>query len=477
MQQNSVLKNTINLVTLLALLLNYGCKSEEKPSPRPNIILIVADDLGWGDLSCYGNTFIETAHLDKLSEQGLRFTNAYAAGPLCSPTRASIVTGINPARLNLTEHIHGHHPTPPSQQLVTPKTAQGLPLDASTIGEALQKVGYTTGHIGKWHLGGGKFSPANRGYDLAFGGSWAGLPGSFFYPFFNGDAYPELKENSKEGDYLTDKLTDKALSFIVDNREIPFFLALNFYAPHVPIEGKPELVEKYRNKRGDEPDSLLPNVHYAAMVEAIDQNVGRILNQLEKIDLSQRTIVLFTSDNGGLHVREVPAFDKHTPPTTNTPLKDGKGYLHEGGIRIPLIIRNPFSAVKGKEINTPVITDDLFNTIMAMVGSGATTEDGLDLTPLLYGKAIKERNLYWHFPHYSPQSGLPGSIVRSGKYKLITWYETGEMALYDLEKDLGERDNLLEENPDLVEEMQHALDLWLKKVNAKMPEKNPEFKP
>ena len=205
--------------------------------------------------------------------------------------------------------------------------------------------------------------------------------------------------------------------------------------------------------------------------------MGRLLTQLKKLNLNQHTIIIFTSDNGGLHVREVPAFAKNTPPITNAPLKDGKGYLYEGGLRIPLMIRDPFSTVKGMEINTPVITDDFFNTIMAISGSNSKTDDGLDLTPLLYGKSIKERNLYWHFPHYSPQGGQPGSVVRNASYKLITWYETGEMELYNLANDIEENKNILEHKPKLVGELKASLDLWLNELDAKMPKDNPRYEP
>ncbi|RMG66568.1 MAG: DUF4976 domain-containing protein [Bacteroidetes bacterium] len=457
--------------------LGISCQPKEPVRTLPpNIVLIVADDLGWGDLGCYGETFIETPFLDRMAAEGVAFSQGYAAAPLCSPTRASIQTGLSPARINLTEHIHGFPEPRPDQAIIPPRIEQGLSLDHTDLGSMLKQAGYVTAHIGKWHLGGGEFSPEHRGYDLAFAGSWAGLPPTFFYPFFPGGAYPELRTISQEGDYLPDVLTRRALDFIEAQRDTSFFVGLHFYAPHVPIEAPDSLVEIYRQKRGGAPDSLLPNVHYAAMVSALDRNVGRVLETLERLGLRSHTLVVFVSDNGGLDVREVPAFAQHTPPTTNAPLRAGKGYLYEGGIREPFLFWGLDLPAKPEMEATPIITHDLYNTFASLAGQESRSPDGIDLMPLLQGKAVPERALHWHFPHYSPQGGMPGAVIRQGTYKLIEWYEDGSYDLYDLLADPGEQQNLVGEQPKRVEALKAALSAWRDSVGAKMPEPNPDFR-
>ena len=317
----------------------------------------MADDLGRNDLASYGNQFIETPNLNALASEGIRFTNAYAAAPLCSPSRASIITGNNPARINLTEHLHGYSPPTPKQKLITPRIETGLPPQLTTIPEALKPAGYATAHFGKWHLGKGASSPASNGFDMVYGGGEEGLPKSFFYPFFNGKPYPDLLADTKEEDYLDDALTTKAISFMQEKKDTRFFLELNFYSPHVPIEGKPVLVQKYAAKRVVINYKGLPEDEYAAMVENIDYNVGRVIKFLKENALDKNTLVIFTSDNGGLNVEEVPAFAKHTPPTTNAPLRGGKGYLYEGGIREPWIMWMP-SVVKKGRVDPTIITTD-----------------------------------------------------------------------------------------------------------------------
>ncbi len=441
-----------------------------------NIILIVADDLGVNDIGCYGNTFIETPNINAMANEGVRFTNAYAAAPLCSPTRASIITGCNPTRINLTEHLHGYAPAGPKQKLVTPKIETGLPAQLTTIPEVLQSVGYSTAHFGKWHLGMGPSSPANSGFQMVYGGGAEGLPKSFFYPFFNGQPYPKLLADTKEGDYLDDALTNKAITYIAEKISTPFFIELNFYAPHVPIQGKPTLVEKYKNKRLKNNYKGLPEDEYAAMVENIDMNVGKLLAHLKATGLDKNTIVIFVSDNGGLDVEEVPAFAKYTPPTSNAPLRAGKGYIYEGGIRNPFIIWNPAS-IKSNVEKTPATTDDIFNTCMQIANVKTNSPDGVSLLPLLQQKSIRDRNLYWHFPHYSPQRGMPGAVIRKGNYKLIEWYEDGKIELFDLSKDEGEKNNIAASHMALVTEMKTALDDWRKNMKANMPTLNPNYNP
>lgn len=442
-----------------------------------NIILIVADDLGRSDLGCYGNTFIETPHLNKMASEGIRFTNAYAAAPLCSPSRASIISGYNPARINLTEHLHGYSAPSPSQKLAPPRIINGLPQDLITIPEALKQEGYVTAHFGKWHLGNGLSAPANNGFDVAYGGGEEGLPKSFFYPFFYGQPYKDLLNDTKEGDYLDDALTSKAIEYISKNRNSKFFIELNFYAPHVPIEGKPGLVKKYNQKRQQTGYKGLPEDEYAAMVEGIDYNVGRMIQFLKESGLDKNTMLLFTSDNGGLDVQEVPAFAKHTPPTSNAPLRGGKGYLYEGGIREPWIVWMPSLVKKGRDETAIVSTDDIFNTIRDLTGAKPISPDGLSFAPLIYGGKREARDYFVHFPHYSPQKGKPGAVMRRGDYKLIEWYENAAIELFNLSEDEGEMNNIATQHPLIVEEMKKALESWRNGVGAKMPFANPGFKP
>ena len=458
-----------------------GCSSVKNKFDRPeskkwNIILIVADDLGRSDVGCYGNPFTETPQIDRMAAEGIRFTNAYAAAPLCSPTRASIITGTNPARINLTEHLHGYSPPADTQMIAPPRIITGLPANLLTIAEALKQGGYTTAHVGKWHLGSGPSAPAAKGFDIAYGGGQEGMPNTFFYPFFVGQPYKDLLADAKPGDFLDDVLTTKAISVLEQVKDNPIFMQLNFYAPHVPIEGKPALVEKYRDKRMQSGFEGLPQDEYASMVESIDNNVGRVLHFLRQTGMDKNTIVLFTSDNGGLHVQEVPAFAKHTPPTTNAPLRAGKGHLYEGGIREPWIIWSGSKALKPHVATSIVSTDDIFNTAMDLAGLTTKSPDGVSLLPVLAGKALKTRNYYLHFPHYSPQRGKPGAVIRSGKFKLIEWYEDGRYELFDVEKDAGEQNNLAAAFPNLVNELKASLSAWRKQVGAIMPVPNPKYK-
>lgn len=477
--KNQIMKNKRVLMALILGTLLSACsitskqnKSNARNDQSLNIILIVADDLGWSDLACYGNKFIETPNLDALSKEGVMFTNAYAAAPLCSPTRASIITGNNPARINMTEHLHGYTPPTKNQKIAPPRIITGLPSDLITIPEALKELNYQTAHFGKWHLGKGVSSPAASGFDFVYGGGEEGLPKTFFYPFFWGKPYKDLLADTKEGDYLDDALTTKALDYLTKKKNEKFFIELNFYAPHVPIEGKPDLVKKYENKRMKTGYKGLPENEYAAMVENVDFNVGRILNYLKDTGLDQNTVVFFMSDNGGLTVQEVPAFAKHTPPTTITPLKGGKGSINEGGIRIPFFIKVPKNRNGDLDNQALISTDDIFNTCMDFAGLQRESPDGLSIIKNnLKNKGI----LYWHFPHYSPQKGLPADAIREGDYKLIEWYDTGNLELYNLKTDISESNNIAVQNPKIVKELRGKLKAWKRKVNAVEPNLNPNY--
>jgi arylsulfatase A len=460
-------------IVIAVILTLAGCSDKNSaPAEKPNIIVIVADDLGWSDLSCYGNTFIETPNLDKLAKSGVRFTNAYAAASLCSPSRASLLTGLHPVRVNITEHLHGAFKPSPSIPLITPNIDQALKLEYYTLGEMLQRESYRTGYVGKWHLGGGENRPSNQGFGFTYAANHHGLPSSYYYPFFPAGSMPDIEADAKPGDYLTDKLTDKAIQF-VEEQNSNFFLFLAFYSPHVPIEGRKDLVEKYIAKRGGE--TGLPNPHYAAMVETIDQNVGRLVDKLKALGKLDNTLIVFTSDNGGLSVKEVPAFEKHTPPTTNAPLLAGKGYLHEGGIRVPMIAHWPNQIRTGSEVNTIVSGTDFFNTFLDVVGKFDKTPDGISFYDLLKGNKQNERAIYWHVPHYSPQGGKPSSAIRKGNYKLIQYYENNTIELYNLATDPSEQKNIYTENKVLGDQLTKELNDWKTRMNAKLPKPNPDY--
>jgi arylsulfatase A-like enzyme len=452
-----------------------GCSNPKNLQvTKPNIIVIVADDLGWSDLSCYGNSFIETPNLDKLAKSGLRFTNAYAAASLCSPSRASLLTGNHPVRVNITEHTHGPFRPNSSIPLITPDIDQVLKLEYYTIGEMLKREAYRTGYIGKWHLGGGNFTPKNQGFDFTYAANYHGLPRSFYHPFFPAGSMPDIEAESVQGEFLTDKLTDKALQFVANPGEDPFFLFLSYYAPHVPIEGRADLEQKYIARRGGE--TGLPHPRYAAMVEGIDQNVGRLVAKLNELGKLNNTLIIFTSDNGGLTVREVAGFDKHTPPTTNTPLRSGKGNLYEGGIRVPLIAHWPDMIQPNRQVSSPVSGIDLYNTFVDVLGKADKTSDGTSFYTLLKNGEPTERALFWHVPHYSPQGGKPASAIRKGKFKLIQYYETNSVELFNLELDPSETTNVYSQNKPVGDQLLKELNEWKTRMNAKLPKPNPGYK-
>jgi arylsulfatase A-like enzyme len=453
----------------------FAFEADAEEPRRPNVVLIVADDLGWADLGCYGSKYHKTPNLDRLATQGLRFTDAYAAAPVCSPSRAAILTGMYPARLNLTDWLPGR-PDRPDQKLLRPKIATEIPADVSTLPEILRLGGYTCGHVGKWHLGGKGASPTDRGFHVNIAGDHTGTPLSYFAPFKDraGRFMPGL-EQAPDGEYLTDRLTDEAVKFIKTNRDKPFFLYLAHYAVHIPLKAKEALTAKYKpGKPGEQGNPL-----YAAMIESLDESVGRVLKELDEQKLNEKTLVIFTSDNGGLCTLEGP----NTPPTINAPLREGKGYLYEGGIRVPLIIRGPGIAKPGRAVGgEPVSSIDIRPTIMDACGlPSATHFDGKSLISAFHqwnlGVVGLKRALCWHYPHYSNQGGRPGGAVMWGLHKLIEFYDTGSRELYDRHEDPGERTNLADRYPQIVESMAVLLDRWRKDVGAKMPTPNPNYLP
>lgn len=446
-----------------------------------NLIFILADDLGWRDLGCYGSSFYETPNLDRLAKQGMRFTAAYAACNVCSPTRASILTGKYPARLNLTDWLPGR-PNRPDQKLNRPVIQQHLPLEEITIAEALKASGYQTAFIGKWHLGGEPFYPDKQGFDLNIGGCQLGHPPSYFSPY----KLPTLSDGPN-GEYLTDRLTDEALKFIEGSKDRAFFLYLSHYAVHNPLQAKPELVAKYKAKaerlagagpafisdHNRQVRQIQNHAVYAAMIESLDDSIGRILKKLEELALDKNTVIVFTSDNGGLSTAE-------GTPTSNVPLRLGKGWNYEGGLREPLLVKWPGVTQPGSRCDEPLISTDYYPTFLEMAGLPLRPEqhrDGVSLAPLLQGRARPERALFWHYPHYSNQGGSPGGAVRVGDWKLIEFFEDMRVELYNLKEDISEQKDLAASWPDRTKTLRDRLHAWRQETGSLMPTPNPDYVP
>ncbi|MDB6149299.1 MAG: atsA 19 [Chthoniobacter sp.] len=414
---------------------------------RPNIVLILADDLGINDLACYGRKDHRTPHLDQLAAQGMRFTSAYCAQPICSPSRAALITGKAPARLHLTNFLPGRADAP-SQKLLQPVIEGQLPLEQVTLAELLRDAGYATGCIGKWHLGGRGFSAKEQGFDTVV------------TPPANTTA--GVTEGGK-GEYA---ITAAAEQFIEENQSRPFFCYVAHNTPHIPFTAKPELVEKHAEAF---------NPVYAAVIETMDESIGRLLAKLDTLGLASRTLVIFASENGGLHVLESP----RTPATHNAPFRAGKGYVYEGGLRVPLIVRWPDQIKPGSVSDTPVVLTDLMPTLLEAAGvdlAKATGPlDGVTLVKLLRGQEMAARPLFWHFPNYTNQGGRPAGAVREGEWKLVENYEDGSTELYNLAADPGERQNLAKQEPDRTTALLAKLAAWRKSVGAQQCVPNPEF--
>lgn len=467
-----------------ALLLSSGCPAAARP---PNVVFFLVDDLGQRDLGCYGSTFYETPHIDRLAKDGARFTDAYAACPVCSPTRASLMTGQWPQRTGITDYIGA--PMKPESwkrntKLLPAPYADRLALDAPTLAKAMKGAGYATFFAGKWHLGPEGWWPENQGFDINMGGHAGGGPyggKGYFSPYGN----PRLSDGP-EGEHLPDRLAGETVKFIEANKDRPFFAYFSFYSVHTPLMAREDLRKKYGEKRArlglvekwgrEEPrDVRLVQEHavYAAMVEAMDLAVGKVLAKLDETGLSDNTIVIFTSDNGGLSTSE-------GWPTSNLPLRGGKGWLYEGGIREPLVIRWPGVVKAGHVIETPVSSPDFFPTLLEAAGAKAQPGqvlDGVSLLPLLKGGSLPERALFWHYPHYGNQGGAPGAAVRRGDYKLIEWFEDERVELFNVVKDTGEQTDLAGKETWVVAELRAELDAWQTNVGARNPQKNPAHDP
>jgi arylsulfatase A len=429
---------------LLILLLSFATT---QAADKPNIILILADDLGINDLACYGRKDHSTPHLDRLAADGMRFTNALTAQPICSPSRAALMTGKSPARLHLTNYLPGRADAS-SQKLKQPRMEGQLALEHTTIAELLRDAGYATGLFGKWHLGGAGFSPREQGFDTV------AMPPA--------NSKPSDTEGGK-GEYA---ITAAAEAFIEAHKDRPFFCYVPHNNPHIALAARPELITK--NGAAFHPT-------YAAMIETLDDSIGRLLRKVETLGLTGKTIVIFTSDNGGLHVLESPG----TPATHNAPFRAGKGFLYEGGLREPLIVRWPGTIKPGSVCDTPIVLTDLMPTLMEIAGLSPSKTtgplDGTNILPLLRGEAMPARTFYWHFPHYTNQGSRPAGAIREGQWKLIEHFEDNSVELYDLSKDPSEKSNVAAEHKTVVESLTKKLHAWRKSVGGQMPEPNAEF--
>lgn len=455
------MQHMIRCITVLLLAPLPVLCAADAPAKHVNIVVIMADDLGWRDLRCYGNSKLDTPALDRLAADGMRFTNAYAASPVCTPTRAAMMTGQSPARLRITNHAPGN-PVGFALKGSTLQEAENirhLPLAATTIAERLAAAGYATAHIGKWHLSytareegvaEKDLRPEKQGFGLNVGGDSGGGPPSYFAPYHI-SALPE----GKQGEYLPERLADEAIAFVRQHRDGPFFLNWWPYSVHYPMQAREETIAKYR-QRGELKDPV-----YAAMIEDMDTAIGRFLKALDEAGLREKTLVIFKSDNGGYH-------------GDNSPLRGFKGTLYEGGLRVPWIVRWPGRILPGTTNSTPVISTDCYPTLLEAAGLSPTPNhplDGMSLLPLLTQSSGWERDtLYFHYPNYAfhKQNRL-GSALRDGDYKLIQYYDDGSRELYDLRHDIGEKDNLAAKSPELADRLAGKLEAWLRESNARLP--------
>ena len=459
---------------LTALILIHILRIPLLAEAPPNIILFYVDDLGWSDVGYQGSTFYETPHIDQLASEGIRFTSAYSPCPVCSPSRASLMTGKSTARVGFTGHITaiGRHRYPAHGRIIPPEDHMQLPLEEISLARALKSAGYVSASIGKWHLGAEGYWPLDHGFDVNVAGYTQGMPASYFFPYRT-TRYPwnPVVKNlvgGKEGEYLTDRLTDEAIRFMDAHHNRQFFLYLTHYAVHTPIEAPRTLIDKYKEKLKIDDSQF--NAGYAAMIETVDNSVGRIMEALERLKIDKKTIVIFSSDNGG-----------ESQVTNNRPLRAGKGYLYEGGIRVPLVLWYPGVINKGSVTDIPVIGTDLYPTITELAGEKSQPGkqlDGHSLVSLFTDpSAWSPRDLFWYYPHYSPQAKRPGSAIRSGKYKLIENYDPPSVELYDLAIDQGETINLAEKMPDRAIKMGRKIHTWLQESGAKLHRKNPSYQP
>jgi arylsulfatase A-like enzyme len=458
--------------------------SQATGPPPPNIVLILADDLGARDLGCYGADLHETPHLDRLARESIQFTQAYAPSPVCTPTRAALLTGKAPARLRMTIWSEGAQSGPTNRFLLEASSQPHLPVTETTLARRLQDAGYQTALVGKWHLGDASHAPEVHGFDVNIGGTHWGAPTTFFYPYRGSGRFgPEFRyvphlEFGRPGEYLTDRLTDEALR-VIDHaaaRRQPFFLYLAHYAPHTPIEANAADVDYFTTKL--QPAMVHQNPVYAAMIKSLDDSVGRVLTRLRERNLEHKTLVVFASDNGGYLGTDRR---QTVPVTSNAPLRSGKGTLYEGGLRVPLLVRPPGAKSPGAQCDEPVMLTDLYPTLAAAAGLALPVDaslDGIDLTSLLANPSgrLDRDALFFHYPHYyhAPPS-TPAGAVRAGRWKLIEYFDDQRVELYDLDRDPGEQQDLASEQRDLADALRQRLHDWRRSVDAALPEPNPRY--
>jgi arylsulfatase A-like enzyme len=462
-------RHVIALMGYSLLSITSHLLAADAPTPKPyNVVLILVDDMGITDLGCYGSKFFESPNVDQLAREGVRFTESYSSCTVCSPTRAALLTGKYPARLHITDWIPGEDH--PKAKLKIPDWKKYLPLEEITLAEQLKASGYATISIGKWHLtpglkeGDEAYYPDKQGFDINIGGYHRGQPASYFSPYHN----PMLPDGPK-GEFLTDREAAEAVKFIEANKDKPFFVYLPHYAVHDPLGGKPEYIAKFKAKAATMPESKQHNATYAALVKSVDDALGTIRAALKRLTLDDHTIVIFTSDNGG-----------KVAYTDNSPYRVGKGSAYEGGVRVPLIVYWPNVTKPGTLENTPVISHDLYPTVLSMTGVKPLQSlvDGADLTPLIKSGTKLDRDaLYWHYPHYHGGGSTPHSAIRSGDYRLVHFYEDNHDELYKLAEDAGESADLASKEPERTKSLRERLDAWLKTVDAQLPTPNPNYDP
>lgn len=457
------------LLSLLSVLVFTSTHAQSQT--KPNVIFIMIDDMGYTDLACYGSDLHETPNIDQLAQEGMLFENAYCAAPVCSPTRASFMSGKPSVCTGITEHIRGREFQVTKQhELIPPENGRGLHLEENTIAEILKEQGYHTAIVGKWHLGGDEFQASKQGFDHVVAANHHGGPGSYFYPYRN--TKPDLLTSPSDTAYLTDRITKEAIDFIDTNKDQPFFLYLSYFAVHIPLQAKENLNVKYDKKIAATQPIYHKNARYAAMVETLDTNIGALMAYLDTEGLKENTLIMITSDNGGLTVKE----GDYTPATNSYPYRAGKGHLYEGGVKVPLIVNWKGKVLPGSHSNALVTTYDYLNTISTVCGAKTATTYSADISPVFLQQATQdERAIYWHAPHYSNQGGEPASALRKGKYKFIHFYGQAQDELYDVENDKSESHNLLQELPEIHRQLSSELRHWLEETNAKLPVPNPTY--
>lgn len=454
-----------------------GCLLAKQP---PNLIFILVDDWGWTDGGVFGSDLYQTPTMDQLAQEGIRFSTAYAASTVCSPTRAALMTGQYPARIRVTDWIDGHTRRFRNKPLLEPEWTQRLEHSTVTIAERLKEAGYRTASIGKWHLtpkanrveDEEPYWPEHHGFGTNIAGNQHGGPGDYFAPFDqSGSRIFSNMPKAEEGAYLTDVLAREAVNWIEQVKGGPFFLYMPFYAVHTPIEGRQDLVEKYEGIVSS--SRRHRNIEYAAMVESTDQAIGKILEALDNLGIRENTWIFITGDNGGLDRKDTG------DPTDNFPLRNGKGSVYEGGVRVPGVVAGP-GVCGGRVIDTPVITMDFYPTMLSLAGLELPSDsDGVDLKSALVTKegVVPERDLFWHYPHYHAEGATPYTAVRSGFFRLIEYHLDENVELYNLETDPGETQDLSRELPHIVIQLRQKMDDWRKSVNAQFPTANPDYDP